>query len=185
MAREVTVDDSGLANGVSYIDKTPAATITCAAALSSSRERVRVGAPAAQFEIIEVPPGPGEFDRRRRSLPHGLDRDRRARVHSADDEQRPAQRRRRQRRPSLYAVVARQQEAGFSARLSHRNWRRPSHAGLAARSTACTCITATSWPADCGRRLRQSAQGRLPQLLRRHGRLFRPRRDDTKREHLL
>ena len=35
------------------------------------------------------------------------------------------------------------------------------------------------------RRLRQGAQGRLPPLLRRHGRVLRPRRDDPQRGQLL
>ncbi len=46
-------------------------------------ERVRVGAAAAQFEVVEVPAGAGEFERHRRPLPHGLDRHQRARVHPA------------------------------------------------------------------------------------------------------
>ena len=86
----------------------------------------------------------------------------------------PHNRRWRGRHARLHAVVARQQEARLPARLSHRGGRRRS----ARRATAsCGGIQRLS----DRRRLRQAAQGRLSQVLRRVDRLRRPRRDDPER----
>ncbi len=87
-------------------------------------ERVRDGAAAAQLEIGPLSRRPRQLERRGRPLPHRFHRPRRVRAHPEDGARRAAQRRRRRRRASLHAVVAGQQEARFSARLSHRARRR-------------------------------------------------------------
>ena len=95
----------------------------------AGRERVRVGADPAQLEVVEIPAGPRQLQRRRRQVPDRLDRHRRHRLHPEADGQAAAQRGRRRRHAPLHAVVARQQEARFPARLPHRDRRRPAHAG--------------------------------------------------------
>ena len=71
MAREVTVDDDGLATGVSYIDKTTGrehhvrARIVVLAASA-----LRDGAPAAQLEVVAFPAGARQLERHRRQVPH-------------------------------------------------------------------------------------------------------------------
>ena len=131
MAREVTVGDDGLATGVTYIDKTTGRENHVRGAdRRDGRERVRDGAAAAQLEVVALSAGPRQLERRRRQVPHRHDRHQRPRLHPEDDERRAAQRRRRQRLAPLHAVVGRQQEARFSARLSHRARRRPADARL-------------------------------------------------------
>ena len=91
-------------------------------------ERLRVGSHPAQLEVVEVPAGARQFDRERRQVPDRYDRSQRAGVHPEADERRAAQRGWRRRHARLHAVVGRQQEARFPARLSHRAERRPRHA---------------------------------------------------------
>ena len=160
--------------GVTYIDKnTGRENHVRGRDRGDGGERVRDRAAAAQLEVVAVSARPRQLERRRRQVPHRHDRHQRARLHPEDDEQRAAQRRRRQRIASLHAVVGRQQEARFPARLSHRARRRPAHARLrhARRHAALHGTRATA--AWCRRRLRQAAEGRLPPLLRRDGGLLR------------
>ena len=106
-----------------------------------------------------------------------------SRLHPEDDGRRAAQRGRRRRHASLHAVVARQPDARFPARLSHRARRRAADAGRRASSAASIASPASPGrPADRAGRLRQGAQGRLPALLRRDRQLLGPRRDDPERD---
>ena len=131
MAREVTVGDDGLATGVTYIDKTHRPRESRARTdRRDGGERLRNRAAAAQLEVVALSARPRQLERRRRQVPHRHDRHQRSRLHPEDDERRAAQRRRRQRIASLHAVVGRQQEARFPARLSHRARRRPADARL-------------------------------------------------------
>ena len=103
-----------------------------------------------------------------------------------DDGRHPAQRGRHRRRASLHAVVARQQEARFPARLSHRDRRRPADAGrrLHRRHPRYTGVEASGTPIAFGG-YGKSLKTRLSAALRRDGELRRPRRDDPERGHLL
>ena len=179
---------AGLPTGVSYIDKTTERdnhvrariVVLAASACESARH-------AAQLEVVEVPAGPGELERRRRQVPDRLDRRRRDRLHPEADGQHAAQRGRRRRHAPVHAVVARQQEARFPARLSHRARRRPPHAErrLRRRHPQLHAAIDVAGASACVRRLRQGAEGRLPAALRRDGQLRRPRRDDPERRQLL
>ena len=132
------------------------------------RERLRDRAAAAQLEVGAFSAGPWQLERRRRQVPHRHHRHQRPRLHPEDDERRAAQRRRRQRLAPLHAVVGRQQEARFSARLSHRAWRRAADAGLRhARRRASLQRHRRGRAPGVERRLRQATEGRLPPLLRR------------------
>ena len=78
MAREVTIDESGLATGVVLHRQEQRPREPRARAHRRARgERVRVGAPAAQLEVGAVPERARELERRRRQVPDRLDRHRR------------------------------------------------------------------------------------------------------------
>ena len=65
MAREVTVDAAGLADGVTYVDKSIVARQPRPRPhRRAGGERVRVGAHPAQLEVVEVPAGPRQLERR-------------------------------------------------------------------------------------------------------------------------
>ena len=106
MAREVTVDETGLATGVAYIDKNTGRenhvqariVVLAASACESARH-------PPQLEVVEVSAGPRQFQRQRRQVPDRHDRPQRAGLHSEADERRAAQRGRRRRHARLHAVV--------------------------------------------------------------------------------
>ena len=160
---------------------------SCAGAhRGDGRERVRDGAIAAQLEVGALPARPRQLERRRRQVPHGHDRHERPRLHPEDDEQRAAQRRRRQRITPVHAVVGRQQEARFPARVSHRARRWTAHARLRQpRRSASVSHDRRRRRPGVGRRLRQATERRLPPLLRRHGGLRGSRRNDPQRAFVL
>ncbi len=172
MAREVTVGPDGLANGVSYIDKNTGADEHVRAkvvVLAASAMETR--AAAAELQVDRVPERARQLERHRRQVSHRHDRRGRLRTHSGDGGPHSAQPRRRRRHARVHAVVARQQEARFPARLSHRGVRRRRAAGVRIRRRH---------SAPQRRRVRQAAQGRLSQVLRRVDRVRRPRRDDSR-----
>ena len=172
---------AGSPTGVSYIDKndrprqrTSARAIVVLAASACESARLLLNSKSSQF-----PHGLAQLERRRRQVPHRLDRHWRRRVHPEDDGQRAAQRGRRRRHAPLHAVVARQQEARFPARLSHRARRRPTHAGAGLRRH--------SWAASSDvqrrRRLRQVSSRTTTAASTARRWLRRPRRDDPERGH--
>ena len=132
------------------------------------RERVRVGAAAAQLEVVAVSAGTRQLHRLGGQGTHRHHRHRRRRIHSGDGRSRAAQRRRRGRHARVHALVARQQEARLPARLPHRSVGRTRRTGLR--------LHGRHLELSRRRRLRQVAQGRLSQVLRRDDRLLRPRR---------
>ena len=178
---------AGLATGVAYIDKNTGRenhvrariVVLAASACESARH-------PAQLEVVEVPAGPGELERQRRQVPDRHDRPRRQRVHPEADERHAAH-----------------NEDGVGGMHLFMPWwldnkkldfPRGYHIEPAA---AAACRASASWAATSsgaaasGRRARRPggygkvAQGRLPPLLRRDGRLRRPRRDDPERGQLL
>ena len=170
----------------SYIDKADRARQPRPRAHRRARgERVRVGAAPAQLEVVEVPAGPGELERRRRQVPDRFDRRSACRgfIPKLMDGV-AAQRGRRRRHAPLHAVVARQQEARFPARLSHRARRRAAHAERRVRRRH-SQLHGADVPArptafgGYGKQLKDDYR----RLLRRDGELRRPRRDDPERRH--
>src|SRR5437870_2450633 len=136
----------------------------------AGRECPGVRPAAAELQVRPVSERPGQRERHGREVHHRHHRDGCGRLHSQDDGPRAAQPRRRGRHASVHAVVARGAEARLPARLPHRSVGRHARAGRR--------IHGRHSPLPAGRRLRQTAQGRLPPLLRRHDRLLGPRRDD-------
>ncbi len=134
MAREVLTDDNGLATGVSYVhtqnftENQVRAKIVVLAASACESARLMLNSKSARH-----PAGLEQLQRSSRTLADRFDRRERQRHDSAADGRSRLQRRRRRRHAPLHAVVGRQQEAGFPARLSHRDRRRAPHAGLRLR----------------------------------------------------
>ena len=126
MAREVLTDESGLATGVSYVNRTDRrdyavrARIVVLAASACETARLLLNSKSGRFPdgLANSSGVVGRYLTDSTGL--GV-----SGPHPEDGAQRAAQRRRRRRRASLHAVVAGQQEARFSARLSHRARRRP------------------------------------------------------------
>ena len=158
MAREVTVDDAGLASGVSYIDTATGrenhvrARIVVLAASACESARLLLNSKSSKFPqgLANSSGVVGRYltDSTGTSV---------ERLHPEDDGQRAAQRGRGERLASLHAVVARQQDARLPARLPHRARRRPPHAGLRrARQHPSLRGQPTPTAADPGRRLRQA-----------------------------
>ena len=77
MARAVIVGKDGKAEGVSYVDKaTRTENRVNARAVDPRRQRLRIGAPAAEFALPCVPRWTRQFLRHRRQIPHRLRRQR-------------------------------------------------------------------------------------------------------------
>ena len=127
-------------------------------------ERVRVGAPAPQLEVVTPRAGPRQLLRHGRALPDGH-----RRLEPVGDGagalRHAALQHRRLRRPSLRAVVGLGQsaEAGLPARVSHRGRRRLRHARhrLVHRHR------------QSRRRLRREDEAGDPRRIRHHDRLLR------------
>ena len=134
MAREVTLDANGLASGVTYIDKRTGrenhvqGRVVVLAASACESARILLNSKSSKFpqglanssgvvgKYLTDSTGAGVSG----FIPKLMDGV-------------AAQRGRHRRRASLHAVVARQQETRFSARLSHRDQRRPRHADVRLR----------------------------------------------------
>ena len=175
MAREVLTDESGLATGVSYVNRADRrdyavrARIVVLAASACESARLLLNSTSGRFPD-GLANSSGVVGRYLTDSTGLVGR----RPHPEDGARRAAQRGRRRRRASLHAVVARQQEARLPARLSHRARRR--------QTVGARIRVHGRHPAlQRRRRLRQVAEGRLPALLRRDRELRRPRRDDSER----
>ena len=110
-------------------------------------EHVRDDADPAQLEIGAAPERAVEFERHAWQVPDRLHGSLRARFHPEARGHAPAQRGRHRRHAPLHAVVGRQPQAGFSARISHRDLGRPRHAratGSAAVSSSSRAAAATA-----------------------------------------
>ena len=83
---------------------------------------------------------PRQLQRRRRQVPHRLDRPERQRAHSRADGLAALQLGRRRRHAPVRAVVGRQQGARIPARVPHRARRRIRHAGLRVHAAASRTI---------------------------------------------
>ena len=132
MARELITDASGKVTAVSYIDKTTGR--RAAGAVPGGRAvrvGVRVGASAAQLEVVPASERPGQCQRHRRQVPDRLGRVRHVRERASPRRHAGPQRRRLRRAP-LYPVVdvGSAQGTEFRARVSRRGRRRRiRHAG--------------------------------------------------------
>ena len=185
MAREVTVDANGLANGVLVHRSAHRPGKSRPGAHRRARgQRLRVGAHPAELEVVEVPAGTRQLQRHRRQVPDRFDRRRHDRVHPEADGLDAAQRGRHPgRRISTFrgGSTTRSSTSRAGTTWSSSGGRRMPSAGLRRQHPALQ--RPGRRPRD--RRLRPAAQERLPPLLRRHGRLCRPRRNDSERRQLL
>ena len=187
MAREVTVDQGGLADGVIYIDKKTssdnrvAREIVVLAASACESARILLNSKSSKFpqglanssgvvgKYLTDSTGLGVTG----FIPKLMDGI-------------AAQRGRHRRHAPVHAVVARQQEARFPARLPHRDRRRTAHAdGRIRRWHPPVHRHRRRRAADGVRRLRQAAEERLPPALWRDGQFRRPRRNDPEQGQLL
>ena len=91
-------------------------------------QRLRVGAAAAQLDVVAVPERARERQRRGGQVPHRHRRQRHGRVRAPDARPPAPQLRWRGRRAPLLPLGARQPEARFPPRLPHRDLGRPRHA---------------------------------------------------------
>ena len=188
MAREVTIDETGLATGVAYIDKNTGrenhvrARIVVLAASACESARILLNSKSST-----LPAGPRQLQRHRRQVPDRHDRRQRAAASF----------------PKLMNGVPHNEDGVGGMHLYMPWWLdnkkldfpRGYHIELGGgrgmpsfgfmgnvhnHVRAAAALGATK-----PRRLRQGAQGRLPALLRRDGRLLRPRRDDPEQGQLL
>ena len=187
MAREVTVDQGGLADGVIYIDKKTnsdnrvRAKIVVLAASACESARILLNSTSSKF-----PQGLANSSGVVGKYLTDSTGARRHRLHPEIDGRHSAQRGWHRRHAPVHAVVGRQQEARFPPRLPHRDRRRAAHAdGRIRRRHPPVQRHRRCRAADGVRWLRQAAEAGLSPAVWRDGQLRRPRRDDPEQGQLL